>query len=293
MVPVVVIPISLVGAFFIMYLADFSINVLSMLAVVLAIGLVVDDAIVVTENIYVKIESGMEPKQAGLEGSKEIFFAIVSTTITLIAVFFPIVFMEGMTGKLFVEFSIVISGAVLISSFVALGFSPMLATKVLKKRETKNRFYRLTEPFFLFLNKTYSKGLTFFLDHKAIVFPIVAVFMTIIIVLWLRIPSEMAPLEDRSQITISNRVPEGATYEYFRNFTDKISHMADSLVGEYVESNVILVRPGMGWIRLLLHPIADRDKSQMELASILTRTVTRETEARSVVQQFSTFGGSR
>ena len=135
LVPVVVIPVSLVGAFFVMYISGFSVNVLTMLAVVLSVGLVVDDAIVVAENIYVRIEQGMSPKEAGIEGSKEIFFAVVSTTITLISVFLPIVFMEGMTGRLFKEFSIVIAGSVAISSFVALTFTPMLATKLLKRRE--------------------------------------------------------------------------------------------------------------------------------------------------------------
>ena len=138
LVPVVVIPVSLVGAFFVMYISGFSVNVLTMLAVVLSVGLVVDDAIVVAENIYVRIEQGMSPKEAGIEGSKEIFFAVVSTTITLISVFLPIVFMEGMTGRLFKEFSIVIAGSVAISSFVALTFTPMLATKLLKRREKKN-----------------------------------------------------------------------------------------------------------------------------------------------------------
>ena len=148
LVPVVVIPVSLVGAFFVMYLSGFSVNVLTMLAVVLSVGLVVDDAIVVAENIYVRIEKGMKPIEAGIEGSKEIFFAVVSTTITLISVFLPIVFMEGMTGRLFKEFSIVIAGSVGISSIVALTFTPMLATKLLKRREKKNLFYQKTEPFF-------------------------------------------------------------------------------------------------------------------------------------------------
>ncbi|MDR1810641.1 MAG: efflux RND transporter permease subunit, partial [Prevotella sp.] len=145
LIPCVVIPVSLVGAFFVMYLAGFSINVLSMLAVVLAVGLVVDDAIVVTENIYLKIEGGMAPLAAGIEGAKEIFFAVISTTITLVAVFFPIVFLQGMTGRLFREFSIVVSGAILISAFVALTFTPMLSTKLLKKRDSQTWFYRKTE----------------------------------------------------------------------------------------------------------------------------------------------------
>jgi multidrug efflux pump len=153
LVPCVVIPVSLVGSFFIMYIAGFSINVLSMLAIVLSVGLVVDDAIVMTENIYVRIEKGMNPKEAGIEGAKEIFFAILSTTITLVAVFLPIVFLQGMTGRLFREFSIVISGSVIISAFVALTFTPMLSTLILKKREKQNWIYRKTEPFFVGLNR--------------------------------------------------------------------------------------------------------------------------------------------
>ena len=153
LIPTVVIPISLIGIFFVMYLAGFSINVLSMLAIVLAVGLVVDDAIVVVENIYQKVENGMDSVEASIIGSKEIFFAVVSTTITLVAIFFPIVFLEGMTGRLFREFSIVISGAVLISSFVALSFVPMLSSKILKARRKKSRFYDLTEGMFEGMNR--------------------------------------------------------------------------------------------------------------------------------------------
>ena len=166
LVPCIVIPVSLIGAFFVMYLAGFSINVLSMLAVVLSVGLVVDDAIVMTENIYVRIEQGMAPKEAGIEGAKEIFFAVISTTITLVAVFFPIVFMDGMTGRLFREFSLVISGSVIISSFAALTFTPMLATKLLIKREKQNWFYRKTEPFFEGMNRLYSRSLAAFLRKQ-------------------------------------------------------------------------------------------------------------------------------
>ena len=140
LIPCIVIPVSLIGTFFLMYVAGFSINVLSMLAVVLSVGLVVDDAIVMTENIYIRIERGMTPKEAGIEGAKEIFFAVVSTSVTLIAVFFPIVFMEGMTGRLFREFSMVISGAVVISTFTALTITRMLATKLLVRQERKSWF---------------------------------------------------------------------------------------------------------------------------------------------------------
>ena len=144
LIPCIVIPVSLIGTFFLMYVAGFSINVLSMLAVVLSVGLVVDDAIVMTENIYIRIERGMSPKEAGIEGAKEIFFAVISTSITLIAVFFPIVFMEGMTGRLFREFSLVISGAVVISTFAALTITPMVATILLVRQEKKSWFYNKT-----------------------------------------------------------------------------------------------------------------------------------------------------
>ena len=205
LVPCIVIPVSLIGAFFVMYLAGFSINVLSMLAVVLSVGLVVDDAIVMTENIYVRIEQGMAPKEAGIEGAKEIFFAVISTTITLVAVFFPIVFMDGMTGKLFREFSLVISGSVIISSFAALTFTPMLATKLLIKREKQNWFYRKTEPFFEGINRIYSRSLAAFLKKRWLALPVIAVTIGIIVFLWGYIPAEMAPLEDRSQISINTR----------------------------------------------------------------------------------------
>lgn len=292
LIPVIVIPVSLVGSFFIMYIAGFSINVLSMLAVVLAVGLVVDDAIVVTENIYVKIEKGMSPRQAGIEGSKEIFFAVVSTTITLVAVFFPIVFLGGMTGRLFREFSIVISGAIIISSFVALTFTPMLATKLLKKQDKRNWFYRVTEPFFLWLNHIYERSLRYFLKHKVIAFPIIGASLVVIVLLWNVVPSEMAPLEDRSQINIRTSYPEGATFEYIRDYVDQISHVADSVVPERV-ANITMVRSTWGQIRVMLPDIKDRERSQMEIAQRLTDAVRNETEARAFVQQQSTFGGRR
>ena len=203
LVPCLVIPVSLIGSFFVMYLLGFSINVLTMLAVVLAVGLVVDDAIVMTENIYIRIERGMRPKKAGIEGAKEIFFAVISTTVTLIAVFFPIVFMEGTTGRLFREFSMVISGAVIISSFAALTFTPMLATKLLKQRKEKNKFYTATEPFFIGLNNLYERSLSYVLKHRVWTIPFMVVMTFLIFILWQAIPAEMAPLEDRSQITVN------------------------------------------------------------------------------------------
>ena len=291
-IPAIAIPVSLVGAFFIMYLAGFSINVLSMLAVVLAVGLVVDDAIVVVENIYQKIESGMNPREAAIEGSQEIFFAVISTTVTLVAVFFPIVFLEGMTGRLFREFSIVVSGAVIISSFVALTFTPMLASKMLVKREKKNWFMRKTEPFFEGMNNTYEKWLVYFIAHKKLVIPIFAVTMILVFVFYLNIPAEMAPLEDRSQVMVRTTLPEGATYEYTRDYTNRISHIVDSLVPEK-ESNMTIIFGTFGMVRLTLPDMTERERSQMEIADEMSKGVRPETAARAFVQQQSTFGGRR
>ena len=292
LIPIVVIPVSLIGTFFIMYLGGFSINVLSMLAVVLAVGLVVDDAIVMTENIYQKIEVGMSPIRAGIEGSKEIFFAIISTTITLVSVFFPIVFLEGITGRLFLEFSIVVSGAVIISAFVALTFTPMLASKLLKRRDQHNWLYRKTEPFFVWMNRIYESSLGYFLKHKWIALIAIVITMGLIGLLWIYIPEEMAPLEDRSQITIRTSAPEGATYEFVRDYTDKISQIVDSVVPEK-ESNISMSRSTFGMVRVMLPDIKQRKRSQMEIADELSSEVRKETEARAFVQQQSTFGGRR
>ena len=292
LVPCLVIPVSLVGSFFVMYLLGFSINVLTMLAVVLAVGLVVDDAIVMTENIYIRIEKGMRPKKAGIEGAKEIFFAVISTTVTLIAVFFPIVFMEGTTGRLFREFSMVISGAVIMSSFAALTFTPMLATKILKQRKEKNAFYRATEPFFVGLNNLYDKSLMYVLKHRVWTIPVTLVMTILIFVLWQAIPSEMAPLEDRSQITINTRGAEGVTYEYIRDYTEDINLIVDSLVPD-AEAVTARVSSGSGNIRIQLKDMADRDYTQMEVAEKLSQAVRKKTKARAFVQQQSSFGGRR
>lgn len=292
LIPVVVIPVSLVGAFFIMYVADFSINVLSMLAVVLAVGLVVDDAIVVTENIYLKIEKGMTPLQAGIDGSKEIFFAVISTTITLVSVFFPIVFLEGMTGRLFREFSIVVSGAVIISSFAALTFTPMLSTKLLKRREKHNWLYEKTEPFFVWMNTSFENGLIRFMKRKWIAPGVVLLALGLIVLLWKTLPEEMAPLEDRSQVMVRTSAPEGATYEFVRDYTDKIAYIVDSIAPER-ESNISIVRSGFGMVRVLLPDLRDREYTQMDVADKLGAAVRKETEARAFVQQQSTFGGRR
>ena len=292
LVPCIVIPVSLVGAFFIMYLCGFSINVLSMLAVVLSVGLVVDDAIVMTENIYIRIERGMRPKAAGIEGAKEIFFAVISTTITLLAVFFPIVFMEGTTGRLFREFSFVVAGSVIISSFAALTFTPMLATKLLVRREQQGWFYRKTEPFFEGLNRYYARSLNWFLRHRYVSIVIMIISFVGIGWMWSTIPSEMAPLEDRSSITIRTMGAEGVTYEYMRDYTEDISRMADSIMpdAEFITARVM---DGGGNVQITLKDLSERTYTQMEVAEKLSKAVRGKTDARAFVQQRSTFGGRR
>lgn len=292
LVPCIVIPVSLVGSFFIMYLFGFSINVLTMLAVVLAVGLVVDDAIVMTENIYIRIEQGMNPKKAGIEGAKEIFFAVISTTVTLVAVFFPIVFMEGTTGRLFREFSMVISGAVVISSFAALTFTPMLATKLLKQQKKKNAFYRITEPFFVGMNNMYSRSLQVALRHRIWTLPVIVLMLGAIVYLWGAIPSEMAPLEDRSMITINTRGAEGVTYEYIRDYTEDINSIVDSVIPD-ADAVTARVSSGSGNVQIRLKDMGDRDYTQMEAAEKLSQAVKKKTKARAFVQQQSSFGGRR
>ena len=292
LIPCIVIPVSLIGAFFVMYVAGFSINVLTMLAVVLSVGLVVDDAIVMTENIYIRIEKGMRPFDAGIEGAKEIFFAVISTTVTLVAVFLPIVFMEGTSGRLFREFSFVVAGSVMISAFAALTFTPMLATKLLKRQEKHNWFYRKTEPFFEGMNRIYSIALQAFLKRRIIAIPVTVIMLVLIAILWKAIPAEMAPMEDRSQITINTRGAEGASYEYIRDYTEDINQLVDSIIPD-AEAVTARVSSGSGNIRITLKDIRDRDYSQMDVAERLSQAVKKKTKARSFVQQQSSFGGRR
>ena len=292
LIPCIVIPVSLIGAFFVMYVAGFSINVLTMLAVVLSVGLVVDDAIVMTENIYIRIEQGMNPFKAGIEGSKEIFFAVISTTVTLVAVFLPIVFMEGTSGRLFREFSFVVAGSVIISSFAALTFTPMLATKLLKRRKEQKWFYRKTEPFFEGLNNIYSKSLDAFMKVRWVSIPVSILMFVLIWFLWGEIPAEMAPMEDRSRITVNTRGAEGVSYEYMRDYTEEINALVDSIVPD-AQSVTARVSSNSGNITISLKDISERDYTQMEVAEKLTAAVSKKTKARAFVQQQSSFGGRR
>ena len=292
LIPILVIPVSLVGTFFIMYLAGYSINVLTLLAIVLAIGIVVDDAIVVMENIYVKVEKGLPPIEAGLQGSKEIYFAIIATTITLVSVFFPIVFLSGITGRLFREFAIVMAGAVSISAFLALSLTPMVSTKLLRRETRHSWFFRHTERLFDSLNSWYRNALTSFLNKRQVTFLILILAVALVVLLWKSIPAEMAPLEDRSQITINTVAPEGSTYEFILSYIDNLSKDVDRLVPEK-SGDISMIRSGSGNIRIMLLDPKERKRSQQEISDQLANDFRKKTRARAMVMQQSTFGGRR
>ncbi|OFY62285.1 MAG: acriflavin resistance protein [Bacteroidetes bacterium RBG_13_43_22] len=292
-IPILVIPVSLVGSFFIMYLAGFTINVLTLLAMVLAIGIVVDDAIVVMENIYVKIESGMSPLEAGMKGSKEIYFAIISTTITLVSVFFPIVFLQGITGRLFREFGIVMAGTVTISAFLALSLTPMVSTKLLRQEKAHTWFYRKTERFFQSLNNWYRNTLNSFLSHRIYAFVILVVVVGFIFILWNTIPAEMAPLEDRSQVTVNMSATEGATYEYMLAYADDLAELIEETVPERIRYTTMVRGGTFANIRIMLEKPDKRARTQQEIADRLSVALRSKTKARAFVVQQSTFGSRR
>lgn len=299
-IPVITIPISLIGTFFIMYVANFSINVLTLLGVVLAIGLVVDDTIVVLENIYKKIEDGKDPRKSSLEGAKEIFFAVISTTIALAAVFLPVIFLEGLTGRLFREFGVVVAGAVIISSFVALSLAPMLCSKILKKREKHGYFYRKTERFFVWLNKVYNRTLEGFMTQRWVAFPVMLATIAAIVVLFINLPSELAPYEDRNGFRIFASGPEGATFEYMDRYVDQVIQLIKEEVPQ-TEAIISVTSPGFGatssvnsafW-RVILVDADERAKSQQEIVNDFTPKIMQLTDARPYVSQEQSIGNRR
>jgi multidrug efflux pump len=299
-IPIITIPISLIGVFFIMYIADFSINVLTLLGIVLAIGLVVDDTIVMLENIYSKIENGLPAITAGIVGAREVFFAIIATTVALVAVFIPVIFLEGLTGRLFREFGMTIAGAVIISSFVALTLAPMLCTRLLKDRKTHSRFYLKTEPFFQKMASNYRILLDRFLKLRWLAFPVIAATVGLIFLLGLTLPSELAPLEDRGGLRISATAPEGATFEYMDHFMDKLIKLIQNEVPE-TKAIISVTSPGFGasssvnsgFMRIKLSNPDTRMRTQMEIADSLSKEVMKLTRARTFVSQQQTIGRSR
>ncbi|MEQ8624964.1 MAG: efflux RND transporter permease subunit [Vicingaceae bacterium] len=299
-IPISVIPIALIGAFFVMYISGFSINVLTLLGIVLAIGLVVDDAIVVLENIYTKIESGMSSKKAAKEGAAEIFFAVIATTLALVAVFMPVIFLQGVTGRLFREFGVVIAGAVLISSFVALTLTPMLSAKLLKKQKKRTKFYVKTEEFYTRLTKGYQSSLQKFMKVKWLAFVFIGITFGMIYYFGSNLNSELAPLEDRGNLRVFSTAPEGATYDFMSRYMDEVVNLIKNEVPE--RNGIISVTsPGFGastsvnsgFVRLRLTKADKRERSQQEVATALGKKLNNLPEARDFVSQEQTIGNNR
>ena len=293
--PLIDIPVSLIGTFFIMYLMGFSVNVLTLLAIVLATGLVVDDGIVVTENIFKKIEEGMSPMEAAIKGSNEIMFAVLSTSITLASVFLPVIFMEGFVGKLFREFGIVISAAVLISAFVSLTLTPMLNAYLTRKNQKRSWFYEKTEPFYERLTNSYGRTLGDFMKQRWMALPLIALTLGMIWYFGKNLQSELAPLDDRNWFRLSMTTPEGSSYEFMDNYVQKVSQMLmDSMPGK--KGIMLVTSPGNSGLgasnngngRIALVDKKERDMSQQEIADWITKRLKKLPDAKSFVVQQQT-----
>ncbi|MEZ4802292.1 MAG: efflux RND transporter permease subunit [Gelidibacter sp.] len=298
--PLIDIPVSLIATFFIMWVFGFSINVLTLLAIVLATGLVVDDGIVVTENIYKKVEEGMTPIEAAIKGSNEIFFAVISISITLAAVFLPVIFLEGFVGRLFREFGIVIGAAVLISAFVSLSLTPMLNAYLMRPGKQKHsKFYEVTERYFLKMNEGYASSLRNFMNRKWLSFPILLGCILMIVLFFNLLQKETAPYDDRSYIRVNVTAPEGASYDYMDRFMNEITDLINDSIPEKKVS-LIITSPGFGSASVnsgraiisLVEP-NERERSQKEIAEDLTRWTKKYENARSSVSETPTIAVNR
>lgn len=297
--PLIDIPVSLIGAFFIMYLFDFSINVLTLLGIVLATGLVVDDGIVVTENIYKKIEGGMDRVKAAHEGTREIFFAVISTSITLAVVFIPVIFLEGFTGRLFREFGIVVAGAVLISALVSLTLTPVLNVKLSRKVHKQSRFYVATEPFFRGMENTYRRTLNAFMRQRWIALIMLVSCVGLIILAFVNLKSELAPMEDRSAVRVPITAPEGTSFDYMDDIVYRVS---DAVIDSVPEARMIfsLTAAGgggnasvnSGFVIVRMDDPSTRKATQQEIADRLTRITKRFPEAKMFASQEPTISTS-
>ncbi|RZL01502.1 MAG: efflux RND transporter permease subunit, partial [Pedobacter sp.] len=277
------------------------INVLTLLAIVLATGLVVDDGIVVTENIFKKVEEGYSPFEAAIKGSNEIFFAVISISITLAAVFLPVVFLEGFVGRLFREFGIVIGGAVLISAFVSLTLTPMLNAYLMKKTgHKKSKFYNMTEPYFVKLNEGYSSNLNKFLNKRWLSFPIILVCIGLIVLFWKLLPKETAPYDDRSAVNLNISTPEGSSFVYTDRFLMALTkEINDSIPEKRVM--ITVTSPGFsgsgaantGFLRMGLTDPGEREKTQKEVADKITKLTKKYSEGKTVVTQQPTISVGR
>ena len=293
-IPVIAIPISLIGTFFLMYMLNYSINVLTLLGVVLATGLVVDDAIVVLENIFAKTEQGLDPIAAAHEGSKEIFFAVLSTTITLAAVFLPIIFLQGLTGRLFREFGIVIAGSVLISAFVSLTLTPMMSSRFIKTNQSHGEIYQFIERILHRLLLAYRNSLQSFIRNPIPSFIVTIISFGMIWVFGKTLSSEIAPLQDRSRMRVSATAHEGATFEFMDGYISSISTILRDSVPE-IQSLLTVTSPSFGtsstntaFIRLFLSDPEQRKRTQMQIGDYVTQLVKELPQAKGLVIQEQT-----
>jgi multidrug efflux pump len=269
-IPLVTIPVSLIGAFALMYAFGFSINTLTLLALVLAIGLVVDDAIVMLENIYRHVENGMPPVKAALVGSREISFAVIAMTITLAAVYAPIGFMTGITGRLFTEFAWTLAGAVIVSGFVALTLSPMMCSKLLRHQTTHNIFYRIIESGLNFVTRAYRALLRGALAVRPVVLLIGLAVAAASYFLFATLKSELAPIEDQGNIFVVFRAPEGATIDY----TDAYAKQLEEIALKVPEADRVFSVAGnptvsQGRVILRLVPWSERERSQQDIGKAI------------------------
>ncbi|MBN2355309.1 efflux RND transporter permease subunit [candidate division KSB1 bacterium] len=299
LIPVIAIPISIIGVGIIMAVGNLTINVLTLLGIVLAIGLVCDDAIVVLENIYTKIDLGLNSLEAAQKGIGEIFFAVISTTITLAAVFLPIMFLPGLTGRLFREFAVVVAGSVMISAFVALTLSPMMCSRLLTRQRhlNMNLMFRITEPFFLALNRGYRYSLKAFMDRRWLVFPILALIVVIIYVLAQNIHSELAPNEDRSVIRVPALAPEGASYEFTEKYMDELAKYVADAVPEakytfsMIAPSLVTIEPvNRGMLFIFLKEPGERKRTQEEIFRQVSKDLFSITGVRTFPFQPPTIG---
>jgi multidrug efflux pump len=298
--PLIDIPVSLVATFFIMYLCGFSINVLTMLGIVLATGLVVDDGIVVTENIYKKLEQGMNKYQAALEGSKEIFFAVISTSITLAVVFLPILFLQGFVGRLFREFGIVVAAAVLVSCFVSLTLTPVLSVKLTRSQHEHSWFYRVTEPFFKGMEDGYRRLLEGFMRIRWVSIVIIILCIASAWFIGKNMQSELAPMEDRNQFRLQLTAVEGTSYDYMDRYVQDLVGFVQDSIPEY-KTALSVTAPGFtgagsvnsGFVRVTLSDPQNRDRSQQDIVDMVNRNLSRFPEGKAFAIQEQTISVNR
>ncbi len=283
--PLIDIPISLIATFFIMYVAGYSINVLTLLGIVLATGLVVDDGIVVTENIFRKLEAGLPIRKAALEGSKEIFFAVISTSVTLAVVFLPVIFLQGFVGSLFREFGVVVAGAVLISAFVSLTITPVLNVYLNTKNAQHGWFYKKTEPFFTGMENGYRNLLQAFMKVRWMAWIIVAICGGIIWFTDTHLQSELAPMEDHNTVRLSMTAPEGTSYDQMLKISDNVVNYLYDSVPE--RTFAFAATPGFSGTgansafgRVGFVPSNERIRSQNDIADDLNQKLLRFNDAR-------------